>query len=217
MSRIVYADNAATTRVSEPGLEAMLPFALLFERRRPQARELVVIAVLCAIGVAGRAAFAMLPSFKPVMAVVILAGIALGCETGFLVGAVTMFVSNFFFGQGPWTPWQMFAMGLIGLLAGLFFHGRPARGKRPLLCAFGAAAAIIVYGGIMNPASVLLYQSFPTWTMICAAYLTGIPVDAVHALATAFFLWVFAEPFLEKIKRIQVKYGLIGQTDNPAL
>ena len=97
-------------------LEAMLPFALLFERRRPQARELVVIAVLCAIGVAGRAAFAMLPSFKPVMAVVILAGIALGCETGFLVGAVTMFVSNFFFGQGPWTPWQMLSLIHISAL-----------------------------------------------------------------------------------------------------
>lgn len=196
--------------------EAMLPFALLFERRRPQARELVVIAVLCAIGVAGRAAFAMLPSFKPVMAVVILTGIALGCETGFLTGALTMFVSNFFFGQGPWTPWQMFAMGLIGFLAGLLFQGRYARGKKPWLCAFGAVAALVIYGGIMNPASVIMYQPRPTWTMVCAAYLAGIPVDAVHALSTAFFLWVFAEPFLEKVRRIQIKYGLVVQRENPS-
>ena len=189
--------------------EALVPFALLFERRRPQARELVVIAVLCGIGVAGRAAFAMLPSFKPVMAVVILSGVALGAETGFLVGAMTMFVSNFFFGQGPWTPWQMFAMGLIGLLAGLLFFRNQKGERRVPLCIFGALAALVIYGGIMNPASVVMYHSRPTWDMIRTAYLTGVPVDAVHACATVLFLWIFTKPFLEKLSRIREKYGLI--------
>jgi hypothetical protein len=111
-------------------LETMLPFALVFEGRKPQARELVVIAVLCALGVAGRAAFFMLPEFKPVVALVILAGVAFGGETGFLVGAMTMLTSNILFGQGPWTPWQMFAMGLIGFLAGVLFRkGLLRRGK----------------------------------------------------------------------------------------
>ena len=86
------------------------------ERRRPQAREVAVIAVLCALGVAGRAAFSMLPQCKPVIALTVLTGAALGGESGFLVGAVTMLASNVLFGQGPWTPWQMFALGLIGLL-----------------------------------------------------------------------------------------------------
>ncbi|MCL2665845.1 MAG: ATP-binding cassette domain-containing protein, partial [Defluviitaleaceae bacterium] len=95
-------------------LQTMLPFVLVFEGRKPRARELVIIAVLCAIGVAGRAAFFMLPQFKPVTAVVIIAGVAFGGEVGFLVGAMTAFVSNMFFGQGPWTPWQMFAFGIIG-------------------------------------------------------------------------------------------------------
>lgn len=125
---------------------AMLPFFFLFENRRPQARELVVIAVLCAIGVAGRAAFFMVPQFKPVAAVVILAGVCFGAESGFLVGAMTAFVSNFFFGQGPWTPWQMFAFGLIGFLAGLLFkEGRLPRKRLPL-CAFGAVAILVLYG-----------------------------------------------------------------------
>ena len=83
-------------------LEAMLPFFLTFEGRNPRARELVVTAVLCALGVAGRAAFFMLPQCKPVLALTILAGAALGGETGFLVGAVTMLVSNILFSQGPW-------------------------------------------------------------------------------------------------------------------
>ena len=188
--------------------EAMIPFALLFERRRPQARELVLVAVLCGIGVAGRAAFAAVPGFKPVMAVVILSGVALGAETGFLVGAMTMFVSNFFFGQGPWTPWQMFAMGLIGFLAGLLFLRRQEWGRRVPLCVFGILAALVIYGGIMNPASVIMVHSRPTWEMLQAAYLTGIPVDALHGAATAVFLWIFTGPFLEKLRRVRLKYGL---------
>lgn len=100
----------------------MVPFAMVFENRKPQARELIVIAVLAAIAVAGRAAFFMLPQFKPVVAIVIIAGVSLGAEAGFLVGAVAGFVSNFFFGQGPWTPWQMFCFGIIGFLAGIFFR-----------------------------------------------------------------------------------------------
>jgi energy-coupling factor transport system substrate-specific component len=99
----------------------MLPFALVFEGRGPKARELVVIAVMVAIAVVGRAAFFMLPQFKPVVAIVIIAGAALGPESGFICGALSGFVSNFLFGQGPWTPWQMFAFGMIGFFAGLIF------------------------------------------------------------------------------------------------
>ena len=100
----------------------MIPFAFAFENRKPKARELVIISSLCAIGVVGRTAFFMLPQFKPVAAIVIISGVAFGGETGFLVGAITAFVSNFFFGQGPWTPWQMFSFGIIGFLAGIMFQ-----------------------------------------------------------------------------------------------
>ena len=92
-------------------IAAMLPFFMMFEGRRPKAREIMVIAVLCALGVAGRAAFFMVPGFKPVAALVILSGVSFGGEAGFLVGSLTMLVSNMFMGQGPWTPWQMFALG----------------------------------------------------------------------------------------------------------
>ena len=100
----------------------MIPLGFAFENRKPKARELVIISALCAIGVAGRTAFFMLPQFKPVAAIVIISGVAFGGETGFLVGAITAFVSNFFFGQGPWTPWQMFSFGIIGFLAGIMFQ-----------------------------------------------------------------------------------------------
>ena len=190
-------------------LETILPFVMAFENRKPQARELVLIAVLCTIGVAGRAAFVALPGFKPVLAMVIIAGVAFGGETGFLVGALTMFVSNMLFGQGPWTPWQMFSMGIIGFLAGALFRKGVLQRARLSLCIFGALMAVIVYGGLMNPASVILYQSNPTWLMILTAYAAGFPVDLVHAAATVLFLWFISQPLLEKLDRIKVKYGLM--------
>ena len=190
-------------------LECMAPFFLVFEGRRPQARELVLVATLCALGVAGRAAFFMLPQFKPVLALTIISGVALGGETGFLVGAVTMLASNVLFSQGPWTPFQMFAMGIIGFLAGVLFRRGWLRRSRAALCVFGAIAAVVIYGGIMNPVSALLYARTLEWKVIAAYYVTGFPVDCVHAAATVFFLWVLAEPMLEKLDRIKVKYGLV--------
>ena len=192
-------------------VECMLPFFMVFEGRRPQARELVIIAVLCAISVAGRAAFFMLPQFKPVMAMTIISGVALGGESGFLVGALSMLVSNMFFSQGPWTPWQMFCMGIIGFLAGVLFRKGWLRRSRSSLCVFGAFCAIVIYGGIMNPASVLMWANADTltWKVLLTYYVTGFPMDCIHAAATVFFLWIAAEPMLEKLDRIKLKYGLM--------
>lgn len=190
-------------------LETMIPFAMIFESRRPKAREIVIISVLCAIAVAGRAAFAALPQFKPVVAVVIIAGVCFGGEAGFLVGAVTGFVSNFFFGQGPWTPWQMFAFGIIGFAAGVLFKKGFLRKTKASLCIFGFLAAFVIYGGIMNPSAVITAQNNPTFEMITAAWISGMPFDLIHAAATAFFLWFISEAMIDKLERIKVKYGLI--------
>ena len=190
-------------------VETMLPFFLIFEGRKPQARELTVIAVLCAIGVVGRAAFFMLPAFKPVLALVIIAGVAFGGETGFLVGAMTMVASNVLFGQGPWTPWQMFSAGIIGFLAGVLFRKGLLRRTRVSLCIYGAIASIVIYGGIMNPAAALIYTETLNWKLLLTYYVSGIPVDLIHAVATVLFLWLAAEPMLEKLDRIKVKYGLM--------
>ena len=190
-------------------LECMMPFFLIFEGRKPQPRELVIIAVLCAVSVAGRMVFIMLPSFKPVLALVIISGVAFGGETGFLVGAVTMLVSDVMFSVGPWTPWQMFAAGLVGFLAGVLFRKGLLRRSRVSLCIFGALCAIIIYGGIMNPASVYMWAHEINWKQVVTSYVTGFPVDAVHAAATWIFLWFAAEPMLEKLDRIKVKYGLV--------
>ena len=189
--------------------ETMLPFFLIFEGRKPKARELVILSVLSALAIGGRAVFFAMPGFKPVAAMVILTGVAFGAEAGFMVGAMTMFCSNVLFGQGPWTPWQMFAMGIMGLLAGVLFRKGLLHRERFSLSVFGGLVTFLIYGGIMNPASVLMYQANPDWQMILTAYITGVPADAIHALATVMFLWFLSEPMLEKLDRVKVKYGLV--------
>jgi energy-coupling factor transport system substrate-specific component len=214
---------------------SMIPFAVSFEGRKPQARELVVLAVLVAITVAGRAAFFMVPQFKPVVALVIISGAALGPQSGFIVGALSGFVSNFIFGQGPWTPWQMFAFGMTGFVAGLLFsrlaadigEGRPSaliaadpwnirtrrRAERlrvALLCLFGFVVTFALYGLILDTAASVIFSPSASRSELLAIYLSGAPFNLVHAVSTVVFLALLARPMLEKLERIKKKYGLLA-------
>ena len=188
---------------------AMLPFFMMFEGRKPKAREIMVIAVLSALGVAGRAAFFMVPSFKPVAAFVILTGISFGGEAGFLVGCLIMLISNMFMGQGPWTPWQMFSFGIIGFFAGILYKKGILKARKADLCIYGFLSVVLIYGGIMNPASVLMAYGHITKESLLAFYISGLPVDLVHAASTVVFLCIMSRPLLTKLERIKVKYGLI--------
>lgn len=151
----------------------------------------------------------MLPQFKPVMALTIIAGVAFGGETGFLVGAMTMLASNVLFSQGPWTPFQMFSMGIIGFLAGVLFRKGWLRRSPGALAVFGGIVTFVIYGAIMNPVSALIYGAEMNWQTLLTYYITGFPMDCVHACATVIFLLLLAEPMLEKLDRIKVKYGLV--------
>ncbi len=190
-------------------LESILPFYIIFEKRSVQTRELVLIAVLCSVCVMGRAAFYMLPAFKPVTALVIICAAALGSETGFMIGSVSMLASNVFFGQGIWTPWQMFTMGLIGFTAGILFSGRLLPVNKISLAVFGFIAAFVIYGGIMNPATLILSRTPINRETLLTVYSFGLPMDTIHAVSTAVFLFIGAEPVILKLERIKKKYGLI--------
>ncbi|GKU76203.1 ECF transporter S component [Paenibacillus sp. L3-i20] len=190
-------------------LYTLIPFALVFENRKPQARELIIIAVMSAIAVAGRGAFFMLPQFKPVVAIVIIAGISLGAEAGFLVGATAGFVSNFFFGQGPWTPWQMFCFGIIGYLAGLLATKGWLKKSKFSLCLFGGLATFIIYGGIINIGSLMMFTSQFSWNALLATYVSAFWFDMIHAISTIVFLYFLSKPMIEKLDRVKRKYGLL--------
>ena len=188
----------------------MIPFFMVFEDRRPQARELIIIAVLSAIAVAGRAAFFMLPQFKPVVAIVIISAVCFGAEAGFLVGAMTGFVSNFFFSQGPWTPWQMFSFGIIGFIAGILFKKGKLEKRRISLCIYGGLATFFIYGFLLDTATWIMFpQGNTTLASIIPIYLSGVPFNIIHAAATVIFLAVISKPMIEKLDRIKEKYGLI--------
>lgn len=184
-----------------------VPFVLRFEGRRPQARELVLLATMTALAVAGRAAFYWLPQCKPVCAIVILTAVAFTPEAGFVTGAAAGLISNFFFGQGPWTPWQMLGMGLCGFLAGLVFHRGGLPRKREALCAYGAVSAFLVYGILLNAYSALLATGALTWQSLAVYCASGFAMDAVQAISTVIFLWFFTEPMLDKLERVKIKYG----------
>lgn len=184
-----------------------VPFVLRFEGRRPQARELVLLATMTALAVAGRAAFYWLPQCKPVCAIVILTAVAFTPEAGFVTGAAAGLISNFFFGQGPWTPWQMLGMGLCGFLAGLVFRRGRAPRKRGTLCVFGAVSAFAVYGILLNAYSALLATGALTWQSLAVYCASGFAMDAVQAISTVIFLWFFTEPMLDKLERVKIKYS----------
>lgn len=191
-------------------LMLLLAFAamlLRLERRHVRARELVILAIMTALAVTGRAAFFLLPQVKPSAAIIILAGAMLGAEPGFLVGAMTGFVSNFFFGQGPWTPFQMFGFGLVGLLAGLIFKRLPK--NRLCFAVYGALSVFFLYGLCVNlgtfltaaPAGELSFGAF------AAVLASAVWFDFAHAASTVVFLLLLAKPFTAKLLRIRKKYG----------
>ncbi len=193
---------------------ATAPFLISFERSRPDAREVVLMAVLTALAVASRAAFAFVPHFKPMAGVVMIAGIALGPRAGFLVGVLAALASGFLFGQGPWTPFQMLAFGAAGAAAGLlgacgaFPRAGLSLGQRVGLAAFGFAFVVLVLGPILDTSTLFLMVSALTPAGAAAVYLAGLPVNAIHGAATALTLLLAANPLLGQIARVRRKYGL---------
>lgn len=189
-------------------LEILIPFIMTFEGRRPDSRSIVIISVLCAIAVSGRSAFFMLPQFKPIAAVIIISSVCLGGKTGFLIGAISGFISNFFFTQGPWTPWQMISLGFVGLITAGIFRLRVIPKTKLSLSIIGSASVLLLYGPVMNISSVLMWQPYPTFEMLISSCVLGFPFDLIHAASTFLFLWFAAPSVIEKIERIKTKYGI---------
>ena len=191
-------------------LEILIPFLLAFEGRKPQARELVVIAVLCALVVASRAAIPI-PNFKPTYAVIMLSGIAFGPEAGFLVGAVTAFASNFFYGQGAYTPWQMFAYGAGGMLAGFVFRKKWLPREPLAMGIFGYLVVLLFIGPILDTCSVFLTLPEISLKSAWPLYVSGFPVNLSQGACTFLTMLLFGRPLLEKLDRVKTQYGMMEE------
>jgi energy-coupling factor transport system substrate-specific component len=179
---------------------SLLLFLCGFERRMVGVRRQVIVAVMVALSVVGR----FIPFFKPITALTTVTGIYLGGEAGFLVGALSAVLSNFFYGQGPWTPFQMLAWGLIGWMAGVL---SPILKKRRWILLYGVASGI-GYSLVMDVWSVLWYNGSLNGSLYLTAMLSALPHTLLYAVSNFVFLWFLEKPFGEKLARIQTKYGL---------
>lgn len=184
-----------------------LPLFYCFEHKESSAKELTTLAVMVAISAAGRFVFAWLPGFKPTTAITVIAAVWLGKEAGFVVGALSAVVSNFYFGQGPWTPFQMFAWGFIGFAAGLL--AKPLRRNRVLLCAFGVLAGI-AFSLLMDVWTTVWADGGFNMTRYAAAAISALPVTVEYAVSNLVFLLILTKPIGEKLERIKKKYGLFA-------
>ena len=183
-----------------------------YEASRPGLRQIMPTLVLAALAAAGRILFGPIPDFKPVSAIAIIAGATLGRRNGFMVGALAALTSNFFFGQGMWTPWQMYAWGLVGYVGGaLAYAGAFDRAdgtvRMPALLTYGFASGLL-YGVVINAYDIIGFVQPLTWAGAMARLATAVPFDITHGLATCVFLAALYKPWCRRINRVVVKYGL---------
>ncbi|MCR4605426.1 MAG: ECF transporter S component [Eubacterium sp.] len=192
-------------------LTALIAGIISFEKGRPSAGYLTCIVVFIALAAGSRCLFGFIPQVKPVGAIVILSGVFLGRQAGFITGAMSMFLSGFYFMQGAWTPYQMVAMGLVGYLAGAFFHKKKMKPgvKTALIAVYGFLSVLLIYGLIVDINTVFFtLGDEPTVGGVTAVYLAGLPFDLVFALTTAALLALIERPLSKKWFRIEMKYEL---------
>ena len=191
---------------------SMLPFFAGFESRKPQARELVTLAVMCAIAVASRAAFIWAPNFKPIGGIVMITAMAFGPQAGFMTGSLSLIVSDMIFGQGPWTPWQMFAYGMAGFIAGLLSRkGIITPEKRIFVTVFGGLVIMIITGPLLDTCTLFTMSSTINISSALMVYSAGVPFNGVLAASTMATLFILCRPMTEKLDRIKTKYGMMNE------
>ena len=189
---------------------AILIFLVRFERRKVEPRELVLLAVLASIAAVGRIPFASLPSVQPTTFVIMMSGFVFGAESGFIIGAVAALASNMILGQGPWTPWQMAAWGLVGLSAGWLRNTKILTSKTGRII-FGIAWGYL-FGWVMNLwgfLSIVQSGSPFEWKAFMVYLIGSATFDTMHAVSNVIFLLLFGEVWIKILTRFKMKYGLL--------
>jgi energy-coupling factor transport system substrate-specific component len=178
-----------------------------YERAHPTARVVALVATLAALAALGRIAFAPLPNVKPTTDIVLISGYVLGGAPGFVVGAVAALASNLFFGQGPWTPWQMIGWGGVGLFgAGLARVAGRGLGRVPLAAA--CAVASLGFGVVMNLHLWVSYSGDHTAAKLAAAFATSLPFDLAHAVGSTLFCLAFGPALVSALSRYRMRFEI---------
>jgi prenyltransferase/squalene oxidase-like repeat protein len=175
-----------------------------YERSRPPAQVVALVAALAALAIAGRIAFAAFPNVKPTTDIVIFAGYALGGAPGFAVGALAALVSNFWFGQGPWTPWQMAGWGLCGLLGAALALGGRNVGRLGLAATCGLAG--ILYGALLNFSLMATYGGELSLERFGVLSARAIPFDAAHVVSNVVLALVAGPAIVRMLSRFRQRF-----------
>ncbi|MBQ7549213.1 MAG: ECF transporter S component [Clostridia bacterium] len=191
-------------------LLSLIPFLISLERRRLKARELVTLASLTAIAVASRAAFYAVPQVKPMCALLIIIAVSIGPQFGFTVGALAALVSNFIFGQGAWTPFQMFAAGLTAAICAVCFYGKRRNGRILPVAIVGGLVTFAVYGFIVDTCAVLMMAESFTLSGMLSVYASGIPFNLIHGGTSFLIILLLGSVMRDTIERVIIKYDLFG-------
>jgi ECF-type riboflavin transporter S component/prenyltransferase/squalene oxidase-like repeat protein len=183
-----------------------------YERSRPSSRTVAVVASLAALATLGRIAFAPLPNVKPTTDIVLIAGYTLGGAPGFAVGAIAAIASNIVFGQGPWTPWQMLAWGMVGLLGAALAHRR--RPIPRIVMALICAAAGFGYGLVLNFSTWVTFTGEHTLAQFLLIEGQAFTFDLAHAVGNFVFFLAFGPALVRALRRFRlrmdVSWGLAG-------
>jgi energy-coupling factor transport system substrate-specific component len=179
-----------------------------YERSHPSTRVLALVATLAAMAALGRVAFAALPNVKPTTDIVLIAGYALGGAPGFMVGAIAALASNLFFGQGPWTPWQMVGWGGVGLFGAVLakLAGRDL-GRVPLAAACGLAS--LAFGAVMNLSMWVTYAGDHSANQLAAYSATSLPFDLAHASGSIVFCLAFGPALVRALRRYRTRFEVV--------
>ena len=189
---------------------SIIPFYVFFEQRKIKTSEIVTLSVMIALCVASRAVMAYIPQVKPTCALVIVTAIAFGSNVGFLTGSLAMFVSNFIFGQGMFTPFQMLGMGLVGFICGLIFHKKPNSNNKIAVSIVGGIACFLIYGLIVDSCSFFMMSTDFTLKSAVKIYLSGISFNLIHGITTGILLFFINKPMTDKFNRLRIKYGIFA-------
>jgi hypothetical protein len=176
-----------------------------YERAHPSSKVLALVATLAALAALGRVAFAPLPNVKPTTDIVLLSGFALGGPPGFAVGAVAALASNLVFGQGPWTPWQMGAWGLVGVIGAALGAATGRRlGRVPLALACGAAG--LLFGAILDFSTWVTFSGSHTLGGYLAFSGTSLSFNVAHAVGNVVFCLAFGPAFVRALLRFRERF-----------
>lgn len=205
LGTVLYHDEKYNLIIMIATALSCVPFYLKYEHRKPKTREVVVLATMIALTVISRTIFMLTPSFKPVTAIVIICGIVFGRASGFMCGSLGAMLSDFVFGIGPWTPFQMIAWGMIGYLSGIFSQGLIA--NKYLLYGYSGLCGIL-FSLVMDLWSVLAFETSFNLMRYLAIVLTSLPTTLIYIASNIIFMFLFSKIMFQILQRVKMKYGI---------